>query len=65
MNLSKINLITCINEINMIISAINAESLKTLKYHTLSIKHLFFLLFAESRVVITICYLKKKNLLRY
>ena len=47
---------------SIILSVINIEDSKTLKYHTFSIKQELFVLFVTSPLVMTIKYLKKKSL---
>ena len=48
---------------SIVLSVINIEKLKTLKYHTFSIKQ-FYLLFVISMTVKMKQYLKEKNRLR-
>ena len=45
--------------------AVSIEYLKTLKYHTFSKKHYFFLLFAVSVAIKMKIYFKKKNKIKY
>ena len=53
-------------KIKLIVSlAVSIECLKTLKYHTFSKKHYFFLLFAVSVAIKVKIYFKKKNKIKY